>query len=200
VAQCSAGKSELVMTTPSGKTRIMCVPDQAIGGIENAADHSAGEIIATCPCWNAEEVQKFASTGMRCDFYEGTTEYRCWNDYTVLGFVLDGRTEAPYCANRITDVAVKPISALELDACRALLDAGAGAKCPCWSASELEMLFQADRLLCKTDGVDFYCGAVTLVTSKLSCQASTGLWIGPIEAPGELEMCRTLLQPYLVKQ
>ena len=58
LAECPEGKSEVLLTTPSGKTNTMCVSDNAILGIENAAEHSVRVMIAPeCPCldvWDGE--------------------------------------------------------------------------------------------------------------------------------------------------
>ena len=58
LAQCPKGKSEVIVMTPSGITKTICVSDNAIPGIENAAEHSGGLILpAECPCldvWDGE--------------------------------------------------------------------------------------------------------------------------------------------------
>jgi hypothetical protein len=58
LAECPEGKSEVLLTTPSGKTNTMCVSDTAILRIENAAEHSDRVMIAPeCPCldvWDGE--------------------------------------------------------------------------------------------------------------------------------------------------
>ena len=45
-AECSNGKSEILVFTPNGQQKFLCVPDKALKGIENAADHSSGLITA----------------------------------------------------------------------------------------------------------------------------------------------------------
>jgi len=51
-AQCPEGKTEILMTTPNGITKVRCVNDKAISGIENSADHAVIEIATSCPCWS----------------------------------------------------------------------------------------------------------------------------------------------------
>ena len=46
LAECPEGKSEVILVTPSGKIKTICVPDTALPGIENAAEHSPGTIVA----------------------------------------------------------------------------------------------------------------------------------------------------------
>jgi hypothetical protein len=51
LAECPEGKSEVILMTPKGVTKTICVSDNAIPGIENAAEHSGSLIIAAeCPC------------------------------------------------------------------------------------------------------------------------------------------------------
>ena len=58
LAECPEGKSEVMLMTPSGKTKTICVSDNAIPGIENAAEHNAGFTLEPeCPCmevWDGE--------------------------------------------------------------------------------------------------------------------------------------------------
>ncbi len=67
-AQCPEGKSEILIVTPSGRDKVRCVPDQALPGIENAADHSAGTVLpADCPCFTAEDLAaRNADPGLAC--------------------------------------------------------------------------------------------------------------------------------------
>ena len=51
IAECPEGKSEVVIVTPNGISKTICVSDDAIPGIENAAEHSAQFAIEPeCPC------------------------------------------------------------------------------------------------------------------------------------------------------
>jgi hypothetical protein len=57
-ATCPEGESEITIVTPSGKEKLLCIPDQAVAGLENAADHSQGTVIpAVCPCFTAADVE-----------------------------------------------------------------------------------------------------------------------------------------------
>jgi hypothetical protein len=58
-AECPPGKSEIVIIPPSGILKTFCVPDRAIEQIENAEEHSSGNVavepevcggIAQIPC------------------------------------------------------------------------------------------------------------------------------------------------------
>jgi hypothetical protein len=75
LAECPEGKSEVILVTPSGKVKTLCVPEAALPGLENAAEHSAGTIIPdpdmACPCFTLEEVK---AAGIDCYVYEGTTD------------------------------------------------------------------------------------------------------------------------------
>lgn len=56
MAECDEGWSEIIITTGNG-SKIRCVPDQAIKGIENAPEGAGVSIAATCPCldvWDGE--------------------------------------------------------------------------------------------------------------------------------------------------
>jgi len=100
-AGCPEGKSEVQVTTPSGKQKVLCMPDQALPGLENAADHSDGTIIpSSCPCWNESDIAYYDSSG--------TLQY-CEYDNDLLqcfspeGKVLLEATKITYCENFLTD-------------------------------------------------------------------------------------------------
>lgn len=46
-AQCAEGEAEIVISTPSGKTKFLCLPGEAVENIENTPDHAAGTIDVT---------------------------------------------------------------------------------------------------------------------------------------------------------
>jgi hypothetical protein len=54
-AECPEGKSEMLLITPSGKEKVLCVSDNVVLGIENAAENSA-IIVAepVWPCWSPQ--------------------------------------------------------------------------------------------------------------------------------------------------
>lgn len=51
LAECPEGKSEVLLMTPSGITKTICISDNAIPGIENAAANPGGFTLEpACPC------------------------------------------------------------------------------------------------------------------------------------------------------
>ena len=65
-AECPEGKSVVVLMTPSGNVKNICVADAAIPGIENAAENAPLEIAPACPCedlWNGIYDQNTVVTG-----------------------------------------------------------------------------------------------------------------------------------------
>lgn len=49
-AECPAGKSEVIVVTPSGNSKNICIAQQALPAIENAANGEVIQLAATCPC------------------------------------------------------------------------------------------------------------------------------------------------------
>ncbi len=143
---CPDGKSEVVITTPSGKVKTLCISDKAVGGIENAADHAEGTIIPTgCPCYFEDDVSATlaANPDSFCPLTIGTTflgqvctRIACFDSnmtFNTLFESLEGPTDEPSC--RFDGLASKgtnscdgpvgffnPITGDEGDACRALLE------------------------------------------------------------------------------
>ncbi len=67
LAECPEGKNPVSITTPSGKTKTLCIPDAAVQGIENAAEHSGGTIVASnCACFSEDDILALDAMG---DFY-----------------------------------------------------------------------------------------------------------------------------------
>jgi len=65
-AQCPEGKAEVVVVTPSGVSKNICVAQAAIPGIENAANNEVIEIAPVCPCvdvWTGVYSDDVAITG-----------------------------------------------------------------------------------------------------------------------------------------
>lgn len=52
IAQCPDGKSEVVVVTPSGLSKTICVSDNALPGIETAAENAVLDVVPppACPC------------------------------------------------------------------------------------------------------------------------------------------------------
>lgn len=76
LAECPDGKSEVLLVTPSGKEKLLCVSDNAMDGIENAAEHSPALFTSTtetpegtdCPCYEAADLDgcECAEDTMNC--------------------------------------------------------------------------------------------------------------------------------------
>jgi len=49
-AECPDGKAAVVVVTPSGISKDICVAQAAIPGLESAPDHAATELGPSCPC------------------------------------------------------------------------------------------------------------------------------------------------------
>jgi len=82
LAECPKGQQEVQITTPSGKTKALCIPDAGVQGIENAADHSGGTIVtAQCPvdCWTQDQINALNTTP-----YELTCKQSGYNTYSGL--------------------------------------------------------------------------------------------------------------------
>lgn len=79
-AECPKGKVGITIVTPSGKEKQLCVPEQAVSGIENAAENSGTVIVpASCPCWTAAEVELVISRN---------PDYQCANE--PISLCVDG--------------------------------------------------------------------------------------------------------------
>jgi hypothetical protein len=72
--ECPAGKSVVNMTTPSGRTHVVCIPDTAVAGLDQGNGASGITISGTCPCFEEEELRKLTSSEtLNCEppvFYE----------------------------------------------------------------------------------------------------------------------------------
>lgn len=105
-AICPESKSEVLVVTPSGTEKTLCIPALAINGIENAAQNSVGAIVAgiQCPCWSPAELEEIAATdpGFYCSVSK--EEKQCWlddgNGYADLSLVMNG--EGAGCVNSLT--------------------------------------------------------------------------------------------------
>jgi len=74
LAECKAGKVEVVIITPSGKEKTICVSENALAGFENAAEHSETTFEVACPCFTQEQVERI--DGYRDDNQSNLT-YEC---------------------------------------------------------------------------------------------------------------------------
>lgn len=109
VAECPDGMAELVIVTPSGISKTICVPDSAIPGLESAADHSPQAIVeAECPCLDVWDGPPYPDgtvvTGVPPVLPADLSSYQCdWTlspapATTVFGRILD---EVIYSASDI---------------------------------------------------------------------------------------------------
>jgi len=129
LAECPEGKNPVQINTPSGKSKILCIPDAAVQGIENAAEHSGGTIVAaTCPCWDDNELRTLdINYNMTCvdqDFPIQTTCKGTNYKGAVIWLVSTAQAELENtCANysRIDGAFKLKITQDELDACNASL-------------------------------------------------------------------------------
>ena len=126
-AICPEGKSEVLVVTPTGTEKTLCVPALAIDGIENAAQNSAGAIVAgiQCPCWSPTELEEIAATdpGFYCSVSK--KEKQCWlddgNGYADLSLVMGG--EGAGCVNNLTGNKLNGLTHETFDECSLLLSA-----------------------------------------------------------------------------
>ena len=99
-AQCPEGRTRVIVTTPNAQ-KVLCIPDEAVPGLENADEHSAGNITPNmCPCFNENDIA-------------GTT---CFFD-------VDGDVESGYCSDIDPSPHTKTFAALDCDPI-------AGRRCP----------------------------------------------------------------------
>ena len=126
-AICPEGKSGVLVVTPSGTEKTLCIPGLAIVGIENAAQNSAGAIVTgiQCPCWSSAELEEIAATdpGFYCSVSKG--EKRCWlddgNGYADLSLVMNG--EGAGCVNSLTGNKLVGLNYATYDECSLLISA-----------------------------------------------------------------------------
>jgi hypothetical protein len=90
LAECPEGKSEILIVTPSGKQKTICVPDQALPGIENAAENSPGIVApVTCTAFEVGEIQQTLQTVPYFSCIEwvdsaGDVQIKCGNNYCYV--------------------------------------------------------------------------------------------------------------------
>jgi hypothetical protein len=126
-AICPEGKSEVLVVTPSGTEKTLCIPALALDGIENAAQNSAGAIFAgiQCPCWSPAELEEIAATdpGFYCSVSKD--EKQCWlddgNGYADLSLVMNGK--GAVCENNLTGNKLNGLTHETYDECSLLLSA-----------------------------------------------------------------------------
>ena len=102
-AQCPEGKSEIQLTTPKGIQKTICIPDNALPGVENAAEHSDGTIIpSSCPCWDEADLKYYLENKMLeyCHYDTDTHILSCYDTEKLV--ILEAGKEKQYCINYVT--------------------------------------------------------------------------------------------------
>jgi hypothetical protein len=121
-ASCPEGKSEIKITTPSGMEKTICVPDEAVPGIESAAEHADGTIIpSSCPCWDEDDIRYYLDSKILwyCKYDAGSALLTCFDfdDLEVLAAEKDGA-----CRNNITQVTHEELTTEQWNACSKLVE------------------------------------------------------------------------------
>ena len=124
LAGCPEGKSPITILTPSGKMKILCVPPQAIQGIEEAADHSGGTVVSeTCPCFSQNDLD--AAGVLSCTDAPDRAFIFCenWDGTSFRAEGGFGPVDYRQCEIKTpSESIVENISIDELNACLALLE------------------------------------------------------------------------------
>jgi len=117
---CPEGKAEVSINLPNGTQKMICIPDNALPGLQNAADHSDGTIVPNpCPCWTEDDISSYFSNKMiaKC-WYDTSTGILDCVDYN--GVVLLEAKKIEYCVNYVTKTEAK-ITSDQWDACASLI-------------------------------------------------------------------------------
>ena len=219
--ECSLGRTAVTMTNDkSGKTRVLCLPDQAVSGIENAADHSAIEISASCPCWTEEEILKYDSTlpSVSCETNTGDFGTTCYSIdpkdpkliTEVVGTYNNGTNSS--CTNYVDPKKFNTTS-LELKECEALLSGiNTYDACPCWSEKDLAYTYSQKAFGCSDNSSSnaiecFITGTNTLLFAAGTNTDGTNICLNDVKGDGvkqtitdrEYIGCRVSLDPYQEK-
>jgi len=188
-AECPEGRTAVTMTNEqSGKTRVLCLPDQALPGIENAADNSSVEITAACPCWTAEELVLYDKKDpFTCvaSTVKGDAGTECYyiNDPTAEALITYSSDLGSSCKNDFEQQGTN-ISGLEFQECDTLL--ADYYQCPCWTDDDLAKADSQYGLACTDnsmlDGVDCYIPNTNkllfAIVSKEETNACLNQWEG----------------------
>jgi hypothetical protein len=130
-AECPEGKQPVNITTPSGKTKTLCIPDAAVQGIETAAENSGGTIVAAeCPCWTSAEVNDLVANNPGFTCIDNGNSIKCiYDPINTFNYALGLKIEGSYydysiCVNQDPDpdVIAEYITQEEVDACLALVE------------------------------------------------------------------------------
>ena len=129
-AECASNKVAVTLVNPAGKIIELCLPENAINGIEQGAnDTGTVPILGHCPCFTQEEVE--AVEGLECQVI-GIGEFSAWiecsssvGEYDVYACDTDviACFRVPYCESPITgELWSPPVTYDELVACVAILE------------------------------------------------------------------------------
>ncbi len=117
---CPEGKAEVSVNLPNGTQKIICMPDNALQGLANAADHSDSTIVPSpCPCWTQDDIRYYLENKMisKC-WYDTTTSILECIDYNGL-VVLEAK-KIEYCVNYVTKTQAQ-ITSDQWNACALLI-------------------------------------------------------------------------------
>jgi len=116
---CPDGKSEIQLITPSGRVKFMCVPDAALPGLDNAADHSDGTIVPTgCPCWDEADIEYLLKNYLLDGCTKGDPA-QCYYGKDMLSLEISWVSN--YCRNFITEYAWEKLDSEQYKACEVLI-------------------------------------------------------------------------------
>jgi len=88
LAECNNGKIGVTIVNPAGKAIEICVPENAVPGIETGIENSGGSVVAAiCPCFTQEDLE------VAVDFY-GVTCARMNINFDSIGDVKGFNSEA----------------------------------------------------------------------------------------------------------
>lgn len=124
---CPEGKAPVEVTTPSGKSNTICVPNSALPGLENAGENATVTINPIgCPCFSTAEAEALL-TGVTFTYYENqwdsypdgeigackTVYIQAYDPYIILG--AGTRTNSPTQGCLTTDII--PVSIITPNGC-----------------------------------------------------------------------------------
>ena len=124
LAECASNKVAVTLVNPAGKIIELCLPDNAISGIEQGASNTGTQtILGHCPCFTQEEVE--AVDGLVC---QDIGEIKCSSNVGDYGaFACDTDVQIcfrePYCESPSTGYINPPdITFEEQTACVEILE------------------------------------------------------------------------------
>ena len=173
-AQCPEGKQAVTMVTKSGIAKILCIPDNAVKGIENAAEHSSTTVVAAiCPekCWSPKDLEFYSTKydvqcedvppdsttkgGIYCYVYDPVSGIPIWK-----GPAFIAASESCSQCDNLGCFDPIPYKSDERDACVALLEPfmPPANDCPsdCWTNTVADLASKGDLRCERYIGTDSY--------------------------------------------